>query len=91
MLLLSHRYTQCLPGCINTTAVTETMPSFFTCIFGQIFLNRDIDMLGHVLMRHFRHLDQPSLLDSVMGWKNHTTRRAPTNTPEGGFIHIERG
>ncbi len=24
------------------------------------------------------------------GWKNHTTRRAQTNTPEGGFIHIER-
>ncbi len=30
------------------------------------------------------------LLTAVTGWKNHTTRRAQTNTPEGGFIHIER-
>ncbi len=26
----------------------------------------------------------------VTGWKNHTTRRAQINTPEGGFIHKER-
>ncbi len=31
------------------------------------------------------------LFSIVTGWKNHTTRRAQTNTLEGGFIHIKSG
>ncbi len=29
----------------------------------------------------------PAFSTTVTGWKNHTTRRAQINTPEGGFIN----
>ncbi len=51
MLLLSPRNTQRLPdmtACINSTAVTETMPSFFAWTFGRQYANIATSWCRHV-------------------------------------------
>ncbi len=55
-----------LSCCFNTTAVTETTPSFFAWTFGRImqaFPHRDVDMWGRVSMSHFRGLWQSLNVD----------------------------
>ncbi len=57
-----------LTCCINTTAVTETKPSFFAWTFGRhYFPHRDVDMWGRVWMSRFRGAWQ-NLVSSKPVW-----------------------